>query len=236
MKDKVVQNNSQVKIKKKEVEDHHRISIFSNKTKFVTACNYSLKSKTLNVNVVCVTCDECVFNSNHDAFVSMFINDVNARTKKPQVVPFSTRKPKIHANQFVATPHRKTVASESTIQKFGSYFRMLYENTNCTNHPIHRILWMHKAQDGKPQVAVKCHDQEGLLRRRPHNLFFVGQFYDADLEVAFIKSTCFVRDLQGNDILMGTRRSDLYTIALQESSSPTLICFMAKATPTQAWL
>nr|GEX86851.1 integrase, catalytic region, zinc finger, CCHC-type, peptidase aspartic, catalytic [Tanacetum cinerariifolium] len=34
-----------------------------------------------------------------------------------------------------------------------------------------------------------------------HNLFSVGQFGDADLEVAFRKSTCFVRDLQGNDLL-----------------------------------
>nr|GEX78401.1 hypothetical protein [Tanacetum cinerariifolium] len=35
-----------------------------------------------------------------------------------------------------------------------------------------------------------------------HNLFSVGQFCDADLEVAFWKSTCFVRDLQGNDLLI----------------------------------
>ncbi|GKE19802.1 hypothetical protein Tco_1431314, partial [Tanacetum coccineum] len=34
-----------------------------------------------------------------------------------------------------------------------------------------------------------------------HNLFFVGQFYHADLEVAFWKSTCYVRDLKGNDLL-----------------------------------
>ncbi|GJV40568.1 hypothetical protein Tco_1419008 [Tanacetum coccineum] len=34
-----------------------------------------------------------------------------------------------------------------------------------------------------------------------HNLFSVGQFCDADLEVAFQKYTCFVRDLQGNDLL-----------------------------------
>ncbi|GJW87329.1 hypothetical protein Tco_0162669 [Tanacetum coccineum] len=33
-----------------------------------------------------------------------------------------------------------------------------------------------------------------------HNLFSVGQFCDADLEVAFRKSTCFVRDLQGSDL------------------------------------
>nr|GFB29353.1 integrase, catalytic region, zinc finger, CCHC-type, peptidase aspartic, catalytic [Tanacetum cinerariifolium] len=47
-----------------------------------------------------------------------------------------------------------------------------------------------------------------------HNLFSVGQFCDADLEVAFRKSTCFVRDLQCNDLLTGNRRSDLYTISL----------------------
>ncbi|GJU88345.1 retrovirus-related pol polyprotein from transposon TNT 1-94 [Tanacetum coccineum] len=66
-----------------------------------------------------------------------------------------------------------------------------------------------------------------------HNLFTVGQFCDADLEVAFWKSTCFVRDLQGNDLLTGNYRSDLYTISLQEI---TPICFTAKASPTQAWL
>nr|GEW11630.1 hypothetical protein [Tanacetum cinerariifolium] len=48
MKDKVMPNNSQVKDKKTEVEDHHRISSISNKTKSVTACNDSLKSKTSN--------------------------------------------------------------------------------------------------------------------------------------------------------------------------------------------
>nr|GEX15212.1 retrovirus-related Pol polyprotein from transposon TNT 1-94 [Tanacetum cinerariifolium] len=69
-----------------------------------------------------------------------------------------------------------------------------------------------------------------------HNLFAVGQFCDADLEVAFGKSTCFVRDLQGNDLLTGNRRSDLYTISLQESTPSTPLCLMAKATPTRAWL
>nr|GEX29076.1 hypothetical protein [Tanacetum cinerariifolium] len=54
--------------------------------------------------------------------------------------------------------------------------------------------------------------------------------------VAFKKSTCFVRDLQGNDLLTGNRRSDLCTISLQESTSSTLLYLMAKATPTQAWL
>ncbi|GJV74795.1 hypothetical protein Tco_1506379 [Tanacetum coccineum] len=130
MKDKVMQNNSQVKFKKTKVEDHHRISSFSNKTKSVTVCNNSLKPKTSNVNVVYATCGKCVFNSNHDAYVPKFINDVNARTKKPKVVHISTRKPKRQTKQSVATPHKKTVASDTIIQKSKSYFRMLYENTS----------------------------------------------------------------------------------------------------------
>ncbi|GJW89096.1 retrovirus-related pol polyprotein from transposon TNT 1-94 [Tanacetum coccineum] len=69
-----------------------------------------------------------------------------------------------------------------------------------------------------------------------HNLFFVGQFCDADLEVAFRKSTCYIRDLKGNDLLTGSRGSYLYSITLQDTTSPNPICLMAKATSSQAWL
>nr|GEV51248.1 retrovirus-related Pol polyprotein from transposon TNT 1-94 [Tanacetum cinerariifolium] len=66
-----------------------------------------------------------------------------------------------------------------------------------------------------------------------HNLFFVGQFCDADLEVAYRKSTCYIRDLKGNDLLTGSRGIDLYSITLQDTSSPNPIWLMAKATSSQ---
>nr|GEZ79934.1 retrovirus-related Pol polyprotein from transposon TNT 1-94 [Tanacetum cinerariifolium] len=69
-----------------------------------------------------------------------------------------------------------------------------------------------------------------------HNLFSVGQFCDADLEVAFRKSTCFIRDLKGNDLLTGSRGTDLYPITLQDTNCPNPICLMAKASSSQAWL
>nr|GEZ64531.1 hypothetical protein [Tanacetum cinerariifolium] len=69
-----------------------------------------------------------------------------------------------------------------------------------------------------------------------HNLFSVGQFCDADLEVAFRKSTCYIRDLKGNDLLIGSRGTDLYSITLKDTTTPNLICLMAKATSSQAWL
>nr|GEZ68809.1 integrase, catalytic region, zinc finger, CCHC-type, peptidase aspartic, catalytic [Tanacetum cinerariifolium] len=45
-----------------------------------------------------------------------------------------------------------------------------------------------------PRVIIGCLN---------HNLFSIGQFCDVDLEVDFQKSACFVRDLQGNDLLIG---------------------------------
>ncbi|GKF92715.1 retrovirus-related pol polyprotein from transposon TNT 1-94, partial [Tanacetum coccineum] len=69
-----------------------------------------------------------------------------------------------------------------------------------------------------------------------HNLFSVGQFCDADLEVAFWKSTCYIRDLKGNDLLIGSRGTNLYSITLQDTTTPNLICLMANATSSQAWL
>nr|GEY21438.1 retrovirus-related Pol polyprotein from transposon TNT 1-94 [Tanacetum cinerariifolium] len=72
------------------------------------------------------------FDSDHFACVTKMLNDVNARTKPPNVVPISTRKPKGHANKSVATSHKKKIASKSTTQKPKSYYRMLYEKTMIT--------------------------------------------------------------------------------------------------------
>nr|GFA16216.1 integrase, catalytic region, zinc finger, CCHC-type, peptidase aspartic, catalytic [Tanacetum cinerariifolium] len=37
-----------------------------------------------------------------------------------------------------------------------------------------------------------------------HNLFSIGQFCDSDLEVAFRQHTCFIRNLEGVDLLIGS--------------------------------
>ncbi|GJR88445.1 hypothetical protein Tco_0212456 [Tanacetum coccineum] len=58
----------------------------------------------------------------------------------------------------------------------------------------------------------ECKALQGL----GHNLFSVGQFCDSDLEVAFRKHTCFVRDIKGTDVLKGSRGTNLYTISIDE--------------------
>nr|GEY17253.1 hypothetical protein [Tanacetum cinerariifolium] len=240
LKDKVLPNNSQVKLKKTQVEEHFRISSISNKTKSVTACNDRLNSRTSNVNDVCATCGKCLVYSNHFACVTKMLNDVNAKTKNLYVVPISTRKPKGQANKSVTTPHKKKVASKSTNQKPQSYFRMLHETTSNTWKwwieqqspsgykwvPNTKMQWVPKAKKENVQkrhmmgnLKLLCNFVEKFLGLN-HNLFSVGQFCDADLEVAFRKSTCFVRDLQGNDLLTDYDNSDPVPQLHNVSSSP----------------
>ncbi|GKA29103.1 integrase, catalytic region, zinc finger, CCHC-type containing protein [Tanacetum coccineum] len=69
-----------------------------------------------------------------------------------------------------------------------------------------------------------------------HNLFSVGQFFDGDLEVAFHSKTCYVRNLEGDDLLTGGRDSNLYTISISDMAASSPICLMSKATSTKSWL
>nr|GEU64524.1 hypothetical protein [Tanacetum cinerariifolium] len=64
----------------------------------------------------------------------------------------------------------------------------------------------------------------------------VGKFCDKGLEVAFRKSTCFVRNEDGVDLLTDDRSSNLYTIALNEVASNSSTCLLAKAFSSESWL
>nr|GEX14449.1 retrovirus-related Pol polyprotein from transposon TNT 1-94 [Tanacetum cinerariifolium] len=69
-----------------------------------------------------------------------------------------------------------------------------------------------------------------------HNLFSVGQFCDSNLEVAFKRNACFVRNLEGVDLLKGDHSTNLYTINLHEMVSASPICLMARASSTKSCL
>nr|GEV03207.1 Gag-Pol polyprotein [Tanacetum cinerariifolium] len=159
-RDKVLPNNSQVKVKKTQSEFHPRIPSVSNKMKSVNACKDSLNSRTLNANAVCATCNKCLVDSNHFACVTKMLNDMHARTKKHNISLYNS-----------------------------SYSLLTLDARICANS----WLWRFGLR--------KCHNQHVYyVKGLNHNLFLVGQFCDADLEVAFRKSTCFVRDLQEEGI------------------------------------
>ncbi|GKF93867.1 retrovirus-related pol polyprotein from transposon TNT 1-94 [Tanacetum coccineum] len=60
-----------------------------------------------------------------------------------------------------------------------------------------------------------------------HNLFSVGQFCDSNLKVAFRQHTCFIRNLEGVDLLTGSRGDNLYTLSLRNMMASSHLNFGA---------
>nr|GEY34524.1 hypothetical protein [Tanacetum cinerariifolium] len=63
-----------------------------------------------------------------------------------------------------------------------------------------------------------------------------GQLCDSNLEVAFRRNACFVRNLEGVDLLSGNHTTNLYTINLHDMASASPIFLMARASSTKSWL
>nr|GEY08857.1 integrase, catalytic region, zinc finger, CCHC-type, peptidase aspartic, catalytic [Tanacetum cinerariifolium] len=62
------------------------------------------------------------------------------------------------------------------------------------------------------------------------------QLCDSDLEGAFRRNACFVRNLEGVYLVKGDHSTNLYTINLHEMASASPICLMARASSTKSWL
>nr|GFA39657.1 integrase, catalytic region, zinc finger, CCHC-type, peptidase aspartic, catalytic [Tanacetum cinerariifolium] len=73
---------------------------------------------------------------------------------------------------------------------------------------------------------------EGLA----HNLFSIRQFCDSDLEVAFRKHSCYVRDTYGVDLIKSSRGSNLYTISIEDMMKSSPVCLLSKASKNKSWL
>ncbi|GKE17197.1 retrovirus-related pol polyprotein from transposon TNT 1-94 [Tanacetum coccineum] len=69
-----------------------------------------------------------------------------------------------------------------------------------------------------------------------HNLFSVGQLCDSDLEVAFRKHTCFVHNLEGVDLFLGSRGTNLYSLSIGDMMASSPICLLSRARKTKSWL
>nr|GEY89947.1 retrovirus-related Pol polyprotein from transposon TNT 1-94 [Tanacetum cinerariifolium] len=81
-------------------------------------------------------------------------------------------------------------------------------------------------------VISRVYYVEGL----GHNLFFVGQFCDSDLKVAYRKHSCYVRDTDGVELIKGSRGSNLYIISVEDILKSSPICLLSKASKNKSWL
>nr|GEZ65593.1 hypothetical protein [Tanacetum cinerariifolium] len=117
---------------------------------------------------------------------------------------------------------------------------------HSTNQKRHRTqVWKPKQVGSKERLACCSKHMTGNIKLLINFVWkflgtvrFANDYIAAILgyEVAFRRNTCFIRDLDGVDLLKGYRSINLYTINLYDMASASPICLMARATPTKSWL
>ncbi|GJX05607.1 integrase, catalytic region, zinc finger, CCHC-type containing protein [Tanacetum coccineum] len=204
-------------------------NVVSNK-KIVTDVdvNNALKAK----DVLCVTCVKNVLFPCHDKCLANYTLNVHSKVRRAL---FTT--PRTSKSMFEDTT--PVVSKTSGCLKHMTGDRSLLKNfvkkfmgTVCFgNDHFAAIIGYGDYVQGS---ITLCHVYyvEGLR----HNLFSVGKFCDGDLEVAFRSNTCYVRNREGDDFLIGAHESNLYTISISDMTVSSPVCLLSKATSTNSWL
>ncbi|GJZ28233.1 retrovirus-related pol polyprotein from transposon TNT 1-94 [Tanacetum coccineum] len=112
-----------------------------------------------------------------------------------------------------------------------NFVRKFLGTVKFGNDHVAKIMGYGDYQIGNVTIS-RVYYVEGL----GHNLFSVGQFCDSNLEVAFRQHTCYIRNLEGVDLLTGSRGDNLYTLSLGDMMASSPICLLSKASKTKSWL
>ncbi|GJV74959.1 retrovirus-related pol polyprotein from transposon TNT 1-94 [Tanacetum coccineum] len=222
--------NSRVKNNGVDVEDHPRNLMLSKNTKLMSSeCNnIKLAIRNDKSKIVCAMCKQCLVTTNHDACMLKYVNGLNSRGKKQK------------ANVSNIANQMKLKAQVWKPKNVGSKERLASPKPS---KPSMRLRWSPtgKKFDIKGKIiassesngknACTPNPHEPTIKRFPNSTFFLGRFRGR-----FRRNTCFIRNLEGVDLLKGNRTTNLYTINLHDMAFVSPICIMAHATSTKSWL
>nr|GEY49837.1 putative ribonuclease H-like domain-containing protein [Tanacetum cinerariifolium] len=117
---------------------------------------------------------------------------------------------------------------------------------NSTDKPVVTLVYSRKSKAANKKVPNKMEPNNswGSSSSNVPSLLITcrlsksssGQFCDLDLEVAFRQHTCFICNLDGVDLLTGSRGNNLYTLSLQDMMASSPICLLSKASKKKSWL
>nr|GEV67789.1 hypothetical protein [Tanacetum cinerariifolium] len=206
---------------KNKVEAHPRTvksSLTNKNCVFEPKETATVQYSKLNANseLICVKCNGCMLYDNHVLCSLNVINDVNSCTKSKFVKKSSKRKVVQIVLWYLDSGCSKHMTGDrSQLTNFVNKFLGVVK---FKNDYVTKIMGYGDYQIGNVTIS-RVYYMKGL----GHNLFFVGQFCDSNLEVAFCQHTCYIRNLEGVDLLTGSQGNNLYTLSLGD-----MMCLKSK--------
>nr|GEV29590.1 integrase, catalytic region, zinc finger, CCHC-type, peptidase aspartic, catalytic [Tanacetum cinerariifolium] len=194
-KDKIQQTPSSTK--KTKIEAHPRTvrsSLINKNCAAKSKDTTSMLHSNLNVNsdFQCVTCNGCLFSDNHDSCGLDFINNVNARINSKSVKKPLRRNVWKPTGKYLDSGCSKHMTGDRS--QLTNFVDKFLGTVKFGNDHVAKIMGYGDYQIGNVKIS-RVYFMDGL----GHNLFFVRQFCDSDLEVAFRQHPCFSCNLKGKD-------------------------------------
>nr|GEV47484.1 integrase, catalytic region, zinc finger, CCHC-type, peptidase aspartic, catalytic [Tanacetum cinerariifolium] len=233
----------QAKSAMQNVEVHPRKNKSSVKQKNRVDTSISYKRSVINSNSysVCETCNKCLMPVNHDKCIVKSVKSVSQSlvkkvwqikqvkqvwqaTGKLFATIGRTDRPLVFGPRLFKTYDGGSLTAQIFLKKFIGTVRFGNDHLWCYHGYGDYVIGN--------SVISRVYYVEGL----GHNLQSIGQFCDSDLEVAFRKHSCYVRDTDGVELIKGSRGSNLYTISIEDMMKSSPICLLSKASKTKSWL
>ncbi|GJY65310.1 retrovirus-related pol polyprotein from transposon TNT 1-94 [Tanacetum coccineum] len=187
------------------------------------------KHSKLNANseLKCVKCNGCMLSDNHDLCVLDFINNVNARKKSKSVNKSSKRK--VWKPTGKKMKHPKPVVTLVYSRKP----RKSKTNVPVSKSKVLKSVSANKKEPSKSWGSIVFDVPSSSLDECRNDLCCKDNWVMADIRlVAFRQHTCFIRNLEGVDLLIGSRGNNLYTLSLGDMMASSPICLLSKALKT----
>nr|GEW59516.1 copia protein [Tanacetum cinerariifolium] len=159
---------------------------------------------------------------------------LESNTSKPMVTLVYSRKPKESRNSVSVSKSKINKSLSADNKEPNKSWGSIISNVPSSLTVECRLPKLFSVKFGNAHVAKIMGYSDYKIRNVTisrvyfveglgHNLFSVGQFCDSDLEVAFRQHTCFIRNLKGVDLLIGSQGNNLYTLSLEDMMAQGLV-------------
>ncbi|GJV59869.1 retrovirus-related pol polyprotein from transposon TNT 1-94 [Tanacetum coccineum] len=214
---------------------------------------------------LCSVCNECLFDANHAMCLIDHVNSINVRDKSASKKNKKRKEWKPTEKVFNSVgykwkPTRRTFTLDgnacpltriTTTNKVPLRVPIPLEVVS-PEHVVTRVYTRRpKVPKFVPNIKPKVAKSMTANRMKPDTSQGSDTSVDpsssslidcrlsklfCDLEVAFRKHICFVSNLEGVDLLLRSRGTNLYSLSIGDMMASSPICLLSKATMTKSWL
>nr|GEU74693.1 hypothetical protein [Tanacetum cinerariifolium] len=236
--------NNKNHVKQVKCDDHVMQSVSNANSVSVSINNAPVKNSVNDAksNCLCAICGKCMITATHHTCVHMVVTKMN-QSKKSQLA-------KKHKKQKVwkLTGHVFNEQTTSHLVEIQKPEIKVYRKKPKNVKNIAKIVEFKKANHSEPNhtwgsividiLSSSSLVMTGTVRFENDQIARIIGYGDYQLGNAIIsrKNTCFIRNLEGVDLLSGSHDTNLYTLTFDDMLKSSLIGLFSKASKTKSWL